>query len=227
MTETLDYRTPEWLAEQLDIDKNAVYRYLNEGTLPGLQLGRKWLISESTVRGFLKEEEARQTAERRRMQNDRFAGFTDAAHAALQMSDQIAIQRETNWVGTEHILLALIEQGADAVKVALSRSGPSPEAVKEAVEAVMNNFTPPSGTASAPLGSGLTPRAKKAIELSMKEAEGLGETRVGPEHLLLGMLALNEGIAAELLKSLGVTIEGLRRNVAAVRDEANKAEEKN
>ena len=76
MPETLDYRTPEWLAEQLDIDKNAVYRYLNEGTLPGLQLGRKWLISESTVLHFLKAEEERQTTERRRSQRDRFAGFT-------------------------------------------------------------------------------------------------------------------------------------------------------
>ena len=215
MPETLDYRTPEWLAEQLDIDKNAVYRYLNEGTLPGLQLGRKWLISESTVLKFLKAEEERQTAERRRSQRDRFAGFTDSAHAALQLSDQIAIARQHNWIGTEHVLLALIEQGAETVKLMLIRSGPTPEAVKEAVEVILANFTPPpSAAAGALLGAGLTPRAKKAVDQSMKEAEAFGETRVGPEHLLLGLLAIGEGIAAEVLKGLGVTIESLRRNAA-------------
>ena len=216
MPDQLDYRTPEWLAEQLDIDKNAVYRYLNEGTLPGLQLGRKWLISETTVLKFLKAEEERQTADRRRNQRDRFAGFTDAAHAALQLSDQIAVQRQHNWIGTEHLLLAVIEQGTEAVQLMLVRSGPTPEAVKEAVGHVIDNFTPPPPVSSTTMGIGLTPRAKKAVDLSMKEAEALGETRVGPEHLLLGMMAIGEGIAAEVLKGLGVTIEALRRNVATV-----------
>src|SRR5262245_16274527 len=49
IAETLDFRDVDWVAEQLNIDKNAVYRYLNEGVLPGLQLGRKWLISESSL----------------------------------------------------------------------------------------------------------------------------------------------------------------------------------
>ena len=227
MSDTLDFRTPEWLAETLDIDKNAVYRYLNDGTLPGLQLGRKWLISESTVLRFLKAEEARQTAERRRAQPDRFSGFTDEARAALQLSDEIAVLKNHNWIGTEHLLLALIEQGTPAFTAMLVRSGPAPETVKEAVRHVIDNFSPPAGAAApATLGIGLTPRAKKALDESMKEALACGDSRVGPEHLLLGLLAIGDGIAAEVLKGLGVTIEALRRNLAAYNQEQANVEPK-
>src|SRR3990172_2583045 len=62
---SLDYRNPEWVAKRLGIEKNTVYRYLNEGTLPGLQLGRKWLISEASLAEFLKHQEAEQTERRR------------------------------------------------------------------------------------------------------------------------------------------------------------------
>ena len=61
----LDYRDPEWVAEKLGIDKNTVYKYLQEGSLPGLQLGRKWLVSEGRLATFLERVE-REQAERRR-----------------------------------------------------------------------------------------------------------------------------------------------------------------
>ena len=61
----LDYRAPEWVAEQLGIDKNTVYKYLQEGTLPGLQLGRKWLVSERRLTEFLTRVEREQTQRRR------------------------------------------------------------------------------------------------------------------------------------------------------------------
>jgi excisionase family DNA binding protein len=63
----LDYRDPEWVADQLGIDKNTVYKYLQDGSLPGLQLGRKWLISERRLADFLERVERQQT-ERRRQQ---------------------------------------------------------------------------------------------------------------------------------------------------------------
>lgn len=62
----LDYRDPEWVAEQLGIDKNTVYRYLQEGSLPGLQLGRKWLVSERRLAEYLERAEREQTERRRR-----------------------------------------------------------------------------------------------------------------------------------------------------------------
>ncbi len=61
----LDYRDPEWVAEQLGIDKNTVYKYLQEGSLPGLQLGRKWLVSERRLAEFLERAEREQTERRR------------------------------------------------------------------------------------------------------------------------------------------------------------------
>lgn len=61
----LDYRDPEWVAEHLGIDKNTVYKYLQEGNLPGLQLGRKWLVSERRLAAFLERVEREQTDRRR------------------------------------------------------------------------------------------------------------------------------------------------------------------
>jgi excisionase family DNA binding protein len=61
----LDYRDPEWVAEQLGIDKNTVYKYLQEGSLPGLQIGRKWLVSERRLASFLERVEREQTDRRR------------------------------------------------------------------------------------------------------------------------------------------------------------------
>jgi excisionase family DNA binding protein len=61
----LDYRDPEWVAEQLGIDKNTVYKYLQEGALPGLQIGRKWLVSERRLALFLERVEREQTERRR------------------------------------------------------------------------------------------------------------------------------------------------------------------
>jgi excisionase family DNA binding protein len=70
-TETkLDYRSPEWVADALGIDKNTVYRYLQEGSLPGLQLGRKWLVSERRLAEFLERAERDQTDRRRRLAKD-------------------------------------------------------------------------------------------------------------------------------------------------------------
>jgi excisionase family DNA binding protein len=71
----LDYRDPEWVAEQLGIDKNTVYKYLQEGSLPGLQLGRKWLVSERRLAEFLERVEQQQTQRRRQATEGRARPF--------------------------------------------------------------------------------------------------------------------------------------------------------
>jgi excisionase family DNA binding protein len=71
----LDYRDPEWVAEQLGIDKNTVYKYLQEGSLPGLQLGRKWLVSERRLAEFLERVERAQTERRRQSAGDAIRPF--------------------------------------------------------------------------------------------------------------------------------------------------------
>jgi excisionase family DNA binding protein len=212
MPDTLDFRTPEWLADKLDLDKNAVYRYLNEGTLPGLQLGRKWLISESTVVHFLKEEEARQTAERRRLQGGKRDKFTDEAHRVFVLAESAAREREHNWLGTEHFLIALLDQGIPTVLAMLEGCGTTAAAVRESTLAAIASFAPSgsTNTVAATAGIGLTPRAKKALDQALKEAEALDASGAGPEHMLLGLVAIDEGIAAEVLRFAGATADKLR-----------------
>jgi excisionase family DNA binding protein len=82
----LDYRDPEWVADQLGIDKNTVYRYLQDGSLPGLQLGRKWLISERRLADFLERVERQQT-ERRRSQ-------TSGSQRPFALPERIAFDSE-------------------------------------------------------------------------------------------------------------------------------------
>jgi len=216
MPDTLDFRTPEWLADKLDLDKNAVYRYLNEGTLPGLQLGRKWLISESTVVQFLKEEEARQTAERRRLQGGKRDRFTDETHRLFVLAEEAARARNHNWLGTEHFLLAILDQASPAALEMLAACGTTPAAVRESVEAAIASFVAPANAAAsaATAGIGLTPRAKQAVDTSLKEAQALDAPGAGPEHVLLGLAAIDEGIAAEVLRFTGATAEKLRAALA-------------
>ncbi len=91
MSETevkLDYRSPEWVADQLGIDKNTVYRYLQEGSLPGLQLGRKWLVSERRLSEFLERAEREQTERRRRSGKDGTRPFGLAPRLHLLEEEQ-------------------------------------------------------------------------------------------------------------------------------------------
>jgi excisionase family DNA binding protein len=83
----LDYRDPEWVAEQLGIDKNTVYKYLQEGSLPGLQLGRKWLVSERRLALFLERVEREQTETRRESSSARPSPFALSPRARLNGND--------------------------------------------------------------------------------------------------------------------------------------------
>ena len=84
----LDYRDPEWVAEQLGIDKNTVYKYLQEGSLPGLQIGRKWLVSEKRLAAFLERVEREQTDRRRQVANGGQRPFTLAQRIHMLENNQ-------------------------------------------------------------------------------------------------------------------------------------------
>ena len=89
----LDYRDPEWVAEQLGIDKNTVYKYLQEGSLPGLQLGRKWLVSERRLADFLERVEREQTARRR--------DASGGAHRPFALPERVRLYDERTGRGDE------------------------------------------------------------------------------------------------------------------------------
>lgn len=215
MQETLDFRDPEWVADTLNIDKNAVYRYLNEGLLPGLQLGRKWLISESSLAEFLKAEQSRQTQQRRlSSESNGFSQWSPRMQRALEAARDEAVRRKHNYIGTEHLLLVLAAEPNNGASTVLARMEVDPDKVIAEANRVV-----PAGTTAVDGAIGLTPRARKAIELATAEAERMNHSQIGCEHLLLGLISENDGVAAGVLKSLGVAIEPARVQVAALAQE--------
>ena len=210
-TRKLDYRDPEWLAEQLGVDKTTIYRYLQEGTLPGLQLGRKWLVSERQLIEFLDAEARRQTELRRKdlpTRSERFDKFTERARQVMTYAQEEAIEFNHNYIGTEHLLLGLIRDQEGLGAKALTNLGVELEAVRGRVLQIIGR----GNTAVSPDAKvGLTPRAKKAIDLAVDEARRLNHSYIGTEHLLLGMLREGEGIAFAVLESLGVSLDQARK----------------
>lgn len=215
MPEELDFKDPEWVADQLGIDKNTVYRYLNEGVLPGLQLGRKWLISQSTLEQFLKAEEQRQTMERRRLQESKADCFSEAARQVMERSGRLALEKGHSWIGTEHMLLAALETPGAGVSALCAAAGTTPATITEMVERVVHEFLSTQATSNAPAapmgaGVGLTPRAKKAMDAAIGEAQRANAPEAEPEHLVAGMLAIGQGIAHDVLVACGLTLEKCR-----------------
>jgi excisionase family DNA binding protein len=230
--ETLDYRDPDWVAQQLGIDKNAVYKLLNEGSLPALQIGRKWLISESSLVEFLKQEERQQTTARRAAANALWAGddaarfdkFTEKARRTLVLAQQSAVRMNHNYIGQEHILLGMAEMPDCLAMEALANLGVTQATLNESVKQVVG-----LGREPVALGMlGLTPRAKRSIDLAVQQAQGLHHFYVGTEHLLLGLIAEGSGVGWGILTSLDMTLDKARAEIIRLlaRGPAEGAEDK-
>ncbi|HEY5025323.1 MAG TPA: ATP-dependent Clp protease ATP-binding subunit, partial [Acidimicrobiales bacterium] len=137
-----------------------------------------------------------------------FERFTDRARRVLVLAQEEARLLNHSFIGTEHILLGLIHEGEGVAAKALEQLGVSLEAVREKVEETIGL----SGT--APTGSPpFTPRAKKVLELSLREALQLGHNYIGTEHMLLGLVREGEGVAAQVLVSLGADLARVRQQV--------------
>jgi len=137
-----------------------------------------------------------------------FERFTDRARRVLVLAQEEARLLNHNFIGTEHILLGLIHEGEGVAAKALESLGISLDAVREKVEETIG----PAGTAST--GSPpFTPRAKKVLELSLREALQLGHNYIGTEHMLLGLVREGEGVAAQVLVSLGADLSRVRQQV--------------
>ena len=137
-----------------------------------------------------------------------FERFTDRARRVLVLAQEEAHQLNHSFIGTEHILLGLIHEGEGLAAKALEQMGISLEAVREKVEETIGP------AAAAPTGSPpFTPRAKKVLELSLREALQLGHNYIGTEHMLLGLVREGEGVAAQVLQSLGADLSRVRQQV--------------
>jgi hypothetical protein len=137
-----------------------------------------------------------------------FERFTPRARRVLVLAQEEARLLNHTFIGTEHILLGLIHEGEGLAAKALEGFGISLEAVREKVEVTIG----PSG--SAPTGSPpFTPRAKKVLELSFREALQLGHDYISTEHILLGLVREGEGVAAQVLQALGADLGRVRQQV--------------
>jgi ClpA/ClpB-like protein len=162
--------------------------------------------------------EARETAapsvRRAPTTGDRFDKFTDRARNVLMLAQDEAQRFNHNYIGTEHLLLGLVREREGVAAHVLTHEGIELPKVRTAVEFIIGRGDKPV------VGEvGLTPRAKRVIELSIDEARQLGDHYIGTEHLLLGLLREGEGIAAGVLLSLGADLERMRHDVMQVRAE--------
>ncbi len=134
--------------------------------------------------------------------SNRFDKFTERARKVLALAQEEARRFDHSYIGTEHILLGLVREEEGMAAKILSNLGIGLNKVRSAVEFIIGR-----GEGSTQNEVGLTPRAKKVIELAVDEARFLGHQYIGTEHILLGLLRESEGVAAGVLESLGVSVE--------------------
>ncbi|WP_083542392.1 ATP-dependent Clp protease ATP-binding subunit [Kribbia dieselivorans] len=137
-----------------------------------------------------------------------FERFTDRARRVVVLAQDEARMLNHNYIGTEHILLGLIHEGEGVASKALESLGISLEAVREQVQEIIGQGqTAPTGHIP------FTPRAKKVLEYSLREALQLGHNYIGTEHILLGLIREGEGVAAQVLVKLGADLPTVRQQV--------------
>jgi ATP-dependent Clp protease ATP-binding subunit ClpC len=137
-----------------------------------------------------------------------FERFTDRARRVVVLAQEEARMLNHNYIGTEHILLGLIHEGEGVAAKALESLGISLDAVRQQVEEIIGQGQ------QAPSGHiPFTPRAKKVLELSLREALQLGHNYIGTEHILLGLIREGEGVAAQVLVKLGADLNKVKQQV--------------
>lgn len=148
---------------------------------------------------------------------DRFDKFTERARKVLSLAQEEAQRFKHNYIGTEHLLLGLVREGEGVAAKVLQKLGVDLQAVRNAVEFIIGRGD------RIVLGEiGLTPRAKKVIELAIDEARRMNHHYIGTEHLLLGLIREGEGVAAGVLESLGVKLDQARKETLKMLDGGSK-----
>jgi ATP-dependent Clp protease ATP-binding subunit ClpC len=140
-----------------------------------------------------------------------FERFTDRARQVIVLAQQEARDLGHNYIGTEHILLALVDEGHGVAARALEAMGISGDAVRQQVEEIIGR-----GQGASEGHIPFTPRSKKVLELSLREALQLGHHYIGTEHILLGLLREGDGVGAHVLVDLGADLNRTRQEVVQI-----------
>ena len=140
-----------------------------------------------------------------------FERFTDRARRVVVLAQEEARRLNHNYIGTEHILLGLIQEGEGHAAKAIEELNINIDSVRsEVVEIIGEGQQSPSGHIP------FTPRAKKVLELSLREALQLGHNYIGTEHILLGLIQEGEGHAAKAIEELNINIDSVRSEVVEI-----------
>jgi ATP-dependent Clp protease ATP-binding subunit ClpC len=141
----------------------------------------------------------------------RFEKFSERARRVLTIAQEEARNLNHNYIGTEHILLGLVREEEGVAAKVLTNLGIGLGKVRSAIEFIIGRGEKPGSGET-----GLTPRAKKVIELAIDEARQMGHNYIGTEHLLLGLLREGEGVASSVLDSFGITLDRARAETAHI-----------
>jgi len=141
-----------------------------------------------------------------------FGRFTPRARRAVELAEEVARGIPHDYIGTEHLLLGVLDEGDNVGIKVLADLDVEPDELRDELRASMS----PAGTAAPPGHIPFTPRAKRSLELTAKEALALGHNYIGCEHLLLGLLAEDEGLASRVLRRMGVEQRTTRMAVIAI-----------
>jgi excisionase family DNA binding protein len=231
------FMTSEEIAELLHVDPVTIRRLVNKGEMAAYRIGADYRFAPSDLQDYLQRQRIAPRAQngpgsnpnspldqfaqlfRKVLQGkhitpsdvDRFDRFTKRVRHVMTLAQEEALRFKHNYIGTEHLLLGLIREGEGVAGQVLSNLGIEVEQVRQAVEAIIGRGE------RVILGEvGLTPRAKKVIELAVDEARRLQHRFVGTEHILLGLIREGEGIAAGVLESLGLQLEQVRAETVRV-----------
>ncbi len=225
--------TSEEVAELLHVDPVTIRRLVNKSELSAYRIGADYRFAPSDLQSYLQRQRIFASAEsaagvagnpfdaftqrlRKALQaksttpldlvlRARFDLFTRRAREVLTLSEEEARRLQHNYIGTEHLLLGLLREKEGVATRVLTNLGVDLQQVRDAIEAIIGR-----GERIVPGEQGLTPRARKVIELSVDEACRLNYSFIGTEHLLLGLIREGEGIAAGVLESLGVNLQQAR-----------------
>src|SRR5260370_4849711 len=179
--------------------------------MPGSCCMMKCVVSLCITEGQVPPSATEKGGEKQVNDKDKFDTFTERARKVLSLAQEEAQRFQHNYIGTEHLLLGLVREGEGVAAKVLSNLGVELNKVRSAVEFIIGRGD------RIVLGEiGLTPRAKKVIELAVDEAQRMNHYYIGTEHLLLALMREGEGIAAGVLESLGVNLGKVRTQTIQV-----------
>jgi excisionase family DNA binding protein len=199
--------TTEDVAELLRIDPVTVRRLVTRGDLIAYRIAGEYRFTSVSVENFV--ESQRIVVSTVPGPKDPNAKFTERARKIFSLAHEEAHRYNHDGIGTEHVLLAIMSEGEGVAARVLNRLQVQPSEVRKQIEMLH-----PAG--EQPLGDGqigMTTQGKQSIELAVQEARALGHHYIGTEHLLLGLLRQEEGLASRVLLKSGVTLDKARELV--------------